>query len=216
MHPKNLKSLSSGFSLIELLAVMAIIAILVTVLIPVMMNSADDVKRGATDTFLSQLDSVISEFELEHGGAPLSSFDAKMTGVANNKVNEGSEMLVLKLYAKDRTAPELPDSRIGNVDGDTAKKTQTSFTNADLFEIVDDWGNPIVYIHRTDYGKTFTYAVIEPGTGAFIECNVKAGTNPATGDPYRKSSYQLISAGVDGIFGPNPDLGDAVDDITNY
>jgi len=214
MKPRNIAR--AGFTLIELLAVIAIIAILMMVLIPVLMGSEDDIRAGNTDAFISQLESVISEYALESGGPPLSSFDAKMTAVENNKSNEGAEMLVLKLFAKDRAAPNLSDSRLGNTDNDASKKSQTSFTNPDLFEILDDWGNPIAYIHRSDYGKTFAYTLVNVVSGDTFDCTLKAVKNPETGDPYNKGTYQLISAGPDGIFGPDPDNDDHIDDITNY
>ena len=65
----------------------------------------------------------------------------------------------------------------------------------------------IAYIHRRDYEKPVTYITVSAKTGLEEEAQVKAVINPQTGDPYNKQTYQLISAGPDGVFGTSDDIG---------
>ena len=93
-----------------------------------------------------------------------------------------------------------------NLDGDDAKKTLTKFPRAALFELADEWKNPIAYFHRRDYGRRDSYVVEDPDTGEQRESFVGAVTNPTTQRYHNPQSYQLISAGADGQFGTEDDI----------
>ena len=92
-----------------------------------------------------------------------------------------------------------------NTDGDATKTSLTTFTSPDAFEIVDLWGNPVVYIHQRDYGKEFVYVTVG-ASGESFEERVKALVSEKTGDPFRRTSFQLLSAGPDGRFGGRDDI----------
>ena len=196
MAPK--RSRAAGFTLLEILTVMIIIAILFAFVMRGVMSGEDIVRAENTRGFLSQVEAAISEYHLEHGDYPPSTFPASVENVPN-KVNMGAESLVLKLFSKEWTAREISEDRLGNSDEDALRQSATSFSNPDLFELADDWGNPIVYIHRRDYEKPQSYVTIDPETGEPYETEVKAYLNPKTGDPYNRRKYQLISAGPDGV-----------------
>jgi len=201
----------AGFTLIEILTVLVIIAILFAFVVGSVMQGDDVVKGENTRAFIAQLEATLSEYNIEFGDYPPSTF-AEQDGIPN-KINMGSEVLVTKLFSKDWSA-DVPEERLGNTDDDATKQTITSFSKPDLFELVDDWGNPIVYLHRRDYAKGQVYATLDPSTGEYYEETVKGYTNPKTGDPYNRRKYQLISAGPDGRFGAIE--GEPSDDIANF
>lgn len=204
----------AGFTLVELLAVLVILSILFAFVLNTMLGGEDVVRAESTRQFLAQVSAVIGEFENDTGDFPPSTFDRGM-GVPN-KVNMGAEMLVIALYGKARSGSEFPDERLGNTDNDATKTSLTSFSVPALFEICDHWQNPIAYFHRRDYETPQVYASYALDADEYREELVKAMKNPKTGDPYNRMSYQLISAGPDGVFGPNPENDGFNDDITNF
>ena len=199
-----------GFTLIEMMAVLVIISILAVFVLRAVTGGKVVVERKATKAFLHQLSAMIDEYEGVTGDYPPSTFPAEMDPKPT-RINMGAEMLVISLFPREGEfqSPELDDGRLGNTDADTTRKSLTSFTSAQAFEILDNWNNPIAYIHRRDYDASTTYITENPETGEEIEGRVKGRFNPKTEDPYRKGTFQLISAGPDGTFGNR-------DDITNF
>jgi type II secretory pathway pseudopilin PulG len=188
-----------------MMAVLLIISILFVFVITRVLSSEDTILSENTRQFLSMLEASIGEYELEFGDYPPSSFPDELDSIPN-RLNEGAEMLFLSLYSKEWQTRELPDERLGNSDQDSTKKSLSSFSRPSLFEVQDDWDNPIVYIHRRDYDKPQTYVSSDPETGYVFEAVVKGRTNPDTGDPYNRTRFQLVSAGPDGEFGTEDDL----------
>jgi prepilin-type N-terminal cleavage/methylation domain-containing protein len=205
---KNGFSKKAGFTLIEMLAVLVIISILAVFVLRTLMSGEDVVRMQATRGFIRQVATMVEEYEVEKGDFPKSTFPAQMDPKPT-KINMGAEMLFVALYPKDDgwRANEVPDENRGNVDGDTTKKSLSMYSSAAAFEIIDGWGNPIAYIHRRDYEKPITYITVDSETGTEHEAQVKAVINPGTGDPYNKQTYQLLSAGPDGMFGTEDDIG---------
>ena len=122
--------------------------------------------------------------------------------------NEGIEAFTAALFQEDYDGSR-PDgtSDLINADGDQADKKITSFEKKDLFEFADAWGNPLVYIRHTDYGKVFTCTV--QGDMGWESVEVHALKDPKTGGWYNFESFQLISLGPDGRF-------DTEDDVANF
>lgn len=200
----------AGFTLIEMLAVLLIIGILFTFLVGSVMRSGEVVKSSSTRTFLETVSASLDEYENQMGDYPPSSFPAKLDPKPS-KMNMGIEMLVISLWPADGkfASGEVREERLCNADGDNTNYSLTSYTSADCFELADDWGNPVAYIHRRDYSKRFTYLAFDLDLGEYTEQTVQARKNPRTGDPYNRSQFQLISAGEDGVFGN-------VDDLANF
>ena len=200
---------SAGFTLIEVLAVILILSILMTFIVVSVGGSQRTMQIENTRAWLTQVGGMIDAYERELGKYPPSSFPADMESKPS-RLNMGVEMLVITLWSRDSKwqAPEIPEERLGNTDGDRTKQSLTTFTSADAFELLDEWENPIAYIHRRDYDKQITYLTydeeLDPG-----ETPVEARVSPKTGDPYRRQSFQLISAGPDGVF-------QTEDDIANF
>lgn len=197
-----------GFTLIELLAVILIIAMLMAFLLPNLFAGEKAVKVNSTRSLLAQLSAEIDAYEREAGDLPRSTFPAALDPKPT-PVNMGIEMLVIALMPADGSyqASGEYDEKLVNTDGDDTKRSHTRFTKSDAFELRDPWDNPIVYLHRRSYEKGCSYLAYVPAEGDFIEQRVAAVINPITGDPYRPRSYQLISAGPDGVFGSQDDIG---------
>lgn len=199
-------ALRAGFTLIELLAVMVILGILTFFLIQTGAGASETVRVGATRSFIATLEAQIKEHELDAGDHPPSSFprtlDPKPTAT-----NMGAEMLVIALWPKDGARGSEPDEgRLINTDGDDTRQSHTVFTSGAAFELADDWGNPIAYFHRRDYDEPCVYVTFDE-TGEPLEERVQALVNPVTGDSYNRGTFQLLSAGPDGVFGTDDDIG---------
>ena len=134
-HPRR-----AGFTLIEIMAVLVIISILSVFVLRTLMGGEKMVKGKATSGYLDQLSAIISEYEIEFGRYPPSTFPTDMDPKPST-VNMGSEMLVIALYRKDREwqAVEIDEDRLGNSDGDTTRRSLTSFSSAQAFEFSDYW-----------------------------------------------------------------------------
>ncbi len=207
MRPLPRRRSRAGFTLIEILAVMVILAILSVFLLRSGADSIQAVEIRKTEAFLQEIGALIDDYENEFSAYPPSTFPADLENKPS-RVNEGIEALVLSLWRKDAPwqAREVDPDKLGNTDGDTTgSQSQTSMSSPDAFELLDVWGNPIAYIHRRDYGREFTYLSFDE-QGNEVEGKVKALVSPKTGDPYRKRSFQLLSAGPDGLFGNEDDL----------
>lgn len=195
-----------GFTLIELLTVIVILSILMVFLVPKLMGAEDVVRVQNTKNFLMQLRTVVADYENESGDFPASVFSAEQ-GAPPNQLNLGAEALVANLWADGFDGLGLDDSHFGNTDGDQSAKRITTLGNRELFELVDDWQNPIAYFHRSAYGETHAYVTSDPETGLEIPDNqVKAKINPVTDRFENPKTCQLISAGPDGLFGTDDDL----------
>ncbi len=202
----RLRRSRAAFTLIEITAVVVILAILIVILVPKLLGGDVMVKRKATKGFLDTLAMKIREYEEEAGDWPPSSAPAGMD--LPNKLNLGAELLFISLYAPNRADPGIPDDRLGNTDGDSARKSLTSLPLPVLYEIVDEWKNPIVYIHRKDYEQVFEYQTHAADDSVWTQ-SVRAKKNPATDAYYNRTEFQLLSAGPDGEYGTN-------DDVANY
>jgi prepilin-type N-terminal cleavage/methylation domain-containing protein len=196
-----------GFTLVEMLAVLFIIAILMTFLVTTMLGGTETIKSKNTRIFIDQVSTAISDFEVENGRYPPSTFPQELDPKPS-VINEGIELLVISLWPKEGgyEAQPVDSVRLGNTDGDDTRTSHTTFTSAAAFELIDDWGNPLAYIYRRDYDKTQVYLTIDSDTAEEVENQVKAVVDPKTGDPFNKRSYQLISAGPDGLFHTKDDV----------
>ena len=201
------KTQRAGFTLIEMLAVMVILSILMAFLVTALMGGARTVEIEETRQFLAQVEASVGMFESESGDYPASTFPPAADR-GSNKTNMGIEELVVTLMAPGSQAIELPEDRLVNTDEDSSRKSVTRFPRPDLFELSDYWGNPIAYFHRRDYGASpQLYITFDGETGEMLEELVSARKNEKTGTFYNRTSVQLISAGPDGRFGTDDDIG---------
>lgn len=198
----------AGFTLIELLAVILILGILTTLLVTQLAGSEEAARAQNTSRRLAVLSAAIDAYANEYGDAPRSTFRQEQ-GVANEGDNVGAEALFVALFSNGFEAggaSELADDLV-NTDADASARRLSDLESRELFEVPDDWGNPIAYFHRQDYGAGGqSYVTFDPTTGDRLQSEAKALKNPATGRYYRHTSYQLISAGPDGLFGTEDDI----------
>jgi prepilin-type N-terminal cleavage/methylation domain-containing protein len=197
-----------GFTLIEVLAVVLIIAILSAFLVASLGGAEDSVRASNTRGFIQQLSAAIETYEADHNDYPRSTFPSDLDP-RPSRTNMGGEMLVIAFFPADGSwaGPSLPDDRLVNSDGDDTKRSLTKFPSSEVFEFADDWGNPIVYLHRRDYEDGADYVTIDSETGETLEARVKGVKSKVTGDYYNSGKFQLLSAGEDGKFGTGDDLG---------
>jgi len=197
-----------GFTLIELLAVLLIIAVIGAALVPSLLSSSEAVETTSTRTLIAQLSSEIEAYERENGDYPPSTFPGDLDP-RPTPVNMGAEMLVIALLPADGSyrASEAYEDALTNADQDVLKTSLTRFSNPSAFEFADAWDNPIAYLHRRDYAQGGEYLAYSYTEEAWVEQVVTGEINPKTGDPRRPDSFQLISAGADGVFGTDDDIG---------
>lgn len=196
----------NGFSLIELLAVIVILGILMTYLTFRLMGMGRSAEISTTRTNLQMISGAVSGYEGERGDYPPSAWKAEW-GALPNKTNLGAETLCLCLWSKDYGGTGISEDNLTNSDEDQSIKNLTTHALNDLFELQDSWGNPIAYLHRRDYDREDLYWTTDPETGEQLDSRVRAMTNPATGNPYNPRTFQLLSAGPDGVFGTEDDIG---------
>ena len=118
-------------------------------------------------------------------------------------------MLVIALMPRDGSyrASSSYEDQLVNTDGDATKTSLTRFSATEVFELGDHWGNPIAYLHRRSYSDGGEYRVFPADENDPLEQDVRGAVNRTTGDPYRPDAFQLISAGPDGEFGTEDDIG---------
>jgi prepilin-type N-terminal cleavage/methylation domain-containing protein len=199
----------SGFTLLELMAVIVILGILIAVLMPHLGKAKEQMSIELTKTNLAEISAALTEYENQFGDYPPSTFLEKW-GTPPNSTNLGAETLVLSLWSPDWSGTALSEDKLVNTDNDETKKPIAKFGKSSLFELADQWGNPVAYFHHRDYGRQDHYATKSNVTGETIDSVVKAEMNPFTKSYYNPKTYQLISAGPDGEFGTEDDIGNWV------
>src|SRR5687768_364575 len=125
---------SAGFTLIELLAVLLILSILVGILVVSLRDTEAAARTKVAEQQLMTLESAITHYMNEFGGAPPSSF-LPAQEVGNDGTNVGNEALVAALWSKKYEAGGLlADVRdqLVNTDGDRSTKQITDFETRDL------------------------------------------------------------------------------------
>jgi len=199
----------SGFSFIEILVVMGIIAVLAG-LGMFMVNIF--LKKGPqfeTQNLLNTVRTSVVAWKGKHGAYPsmrLSDLQAAAGGVgplikhAGNRENEPIETLYQALYWPSLGSdPELDaEKALRNTDDDRFAQVPLGLSRGpELMEIVDAWGNPLVYFVNTAYAQ----ADRDPPTYAL-------GNNRGTVQPkpmreegggfVNPNGFQLFSMGEDG------------------
>ncbi len=205
---------SRGFTLIEVMVVMAILASLVAAT-SLMVGIA--MKKKAISTTQSTIMALRAALEQNHSADLLgrypptrvsklvfAGFDGAKFGGEPNDTNVGIETLYVVFHLNGLRSPQNVDDAIDNTDDDKATTTAGNMQKPDLFEYVDAWGNPIVYINSADYkdpSKVQKYK-LKNGT----EVKVEPRKNAQTGEFRNADSYQLFSLGPDGVPGTDDDV----------
>jgi prepilin-type N-terminal cleavage/methylation domain-containing protein len=193
-----------GFTLVELLTVIAIMSVLAGLTFASVIVARRFADNRTTAQEIQMLVAAIDRYNTDHGDYPPSSLAALK--LKANTLNEGNEALVLCLQSRKKGGPyhePFKDSRLQNLDGDklTLKEFQTLKRELDLpqaseqlYEFVDLWGNPFVYLHNRDYLKKARYVDRETKT-----VEVQAQKSQKLGTYQSPSSFQIWSFGPNGV-----------------
>ncbi|HZU99796.1 MAG TPA: prepilin-type N-terminal cleavage/methylation domain-containing protein [Planctomycetota bacterium] len=186
-----------GFTLIEMLIVIAVIGILMAITFPVVSGVKTRQKAKATKVLIETLKLKLEAYCADFGDYPPS--NPRLVGLPSNGINDGIECLVRCLSTKKKNGPyfEFPEDQLKNVDHDqvvVGNPTDSYMNSRELFELIDGFGNSLVYIHNADYdtghkAQTTEDAEIVP---------VKGCKSPKTGQYYGVKSYQIFSFGANG------------------
>ncbi len=198
---------NAGFSLVEMLAVIVILGILIAFLVPRLAGSGEVVKERLTKSFLNgELAAAITTYETEFGQPPPGRFLTEW-GTEPNDTNVGAEARGLGLWRKERGGRDRDTEPFCNTDADVVRKPigQAAILGNQLWELSDEWGNPIAYFDRHSYGQKQVYLTIDGTTGESVENTVEA-IKDAGGRYVNPRKYQLLSAGIDGRFGTEDDI----------
>jgi prepilin-type N-terminal cleavage/methylation domain-containing protein len=201
------------FTLIEMLVVIAVIAILGSISLNVMSSVRRRAEMTRTQNLIERLKQAIDTYSNDFGDFPSSR--ARKVGLSSNGVNDGVECLVRCLSTTRKNGPYLDfeDSfELGNLDGDETASdgTGSSFAVARLHEVLDSWGRPLVYLHNSDYTRGQKVSLPQDD-GKMNNVLVKGRVSDETGQYFSLTSFQIMSAGPDGVF----ESGDG-DDITSW
>ena len=199
-----------GFSFIEILIVMGIISVLVGGIIVAIGMWTRKGPEFATKNTINKTKLMIEDWKSKFEMYPPSDV-TRIAAVAgggdkaqppDNKTNEGIEAVYQALYWPGFTNdPEWSDDELSNLDEDKLRKAVNKHGGAELMEIKDAWGSPLIYFHRDDYVK---YA---EGGAQYLNVNL----DDVYPKPYRNedgsfrnpSTFQIWSMGPDGE--PNTD-----------
>lgn len=210
---------SGGFTLIEILVVITIVAALmglVVVLIPLATGVGEDTK---TSTRIQTLVGGIEEYKRRAGVYPAAEL-SRVRGMKGEKVgaslgtmndlNTTIEALAISLYLETHDIYlELDEDTLQNTDGDQLAVKPVRWSTDDAYEFVDAWGNPFVYFSKDDYKKLKDGVKVQLSEEYGSEVvTVKPLLSGKTGDFRNMGTYQIISAGKNGVFGDD-------DDVTN-
>jgi type II secretion system protein G len=190
-----------GFTLVEVLIVVAIIGVLMGLVLPALMKAGNKAKITETQTIIEQIKAALQEYEHDYGDYPPTSL--KDEEHYSNGVNDGIESLVVHLSNKDKGTPylELEEKSYSNTDRDDVPASYPLnwfFGDSQAREIVDSWGNPLVYFHNRDYAKPKTHMQTYKLTSGKKLSGFAPGKSKKTAAYHSWSSYQIWSVGPNG------------------
>ena len=162
-----------------------------------------------TKVLIERLCIGLRTYESDFGDFPGTSLSSLGFEPANH-LNEGIECAVLSLSKTAEQGPYMDweEGMLANCDKDQMNQPLAgcSLKTRDLFEAVDAWGNPLVYLHHRDYGKTFRY---KDSKGKEFE--IRAAKGRKQGEYECATSFQLWSIGPNGV-----NENGSGDDIANF
>jgi type II secretory pathway pseudopilin PulG len=184
----------------ELMIVLVIIGILGAAFVGYGGNLLGDSHTKSALAKLRALEAMVREYRSIEGEYP----DDRLRGnTARNTKNANAEALFLALFDPDYSGSRPDQGWLVNTDGDESSRDVSSLGSRELFEIGDEWGNPIVYFESLHYADETACSVLNLDGEEF---DVFAERNERTGSFYAPQDFQLVSAGEDGYFNTDDDL----------
>ncbi len=193
----------SGFTLVEMLVVLALIGLLLGFTSLAVLRFRDSGREMEARTRVESLKADIQSYADRRGRFPPSRLSA--LGITDgSELNQGIEALMAAFKVADYTGQRPDEGWQANADDDATQMVRFVDGSRALVELVDPWDNPFIYIQNGDYEREFSYE-LEGELGVEI-VTVRARRNPLTGGWHRFDSFQLISAGSDGMLGTEDDI----------
>jgi prepilin-type N-terminal cleavage/methylation domain-containing protein len=211
-----------GFTMIEILVVVTIVSVLMgllVIIIPLAFGQRDEtitvtrlqgvasaIEKLRSPQLLGQYPRAATEMLKGPKGEPI----GKDIG-AGNELNRGIETVYIAMNLRmARVRIDLPEDSLRNTDGDQmGSTTAIAGDSRELYEIVDAWFQPMAYFCAADYknpAAVSKYVVIDEAGNSTVQ-DVTPWKSPKTGQYLNRDSFQLFSAGPDGIFNTPDDIG---------
>lgn len=200
-----------SFTLIELLIVISIISLLSGLAVVGVISAIEKGRENRTQILIENLKAALEAFEAAEGEYPPSSL--MNWQYTSNGLNDGIEAAVVLVRTQLNGGPHWDVSEnqdaIANLDSDSAPDVCMDYDvagNQEAFEIIDPWGNPLVYVAQVDggYQGAWSYNAAD-GTTVTVQPMPMATT-----DTY-PPNYMIWS------FGPNGENENGRgDDITSW
>lgn len=187
-----------GFTLIEILVVIAIISVLMGLILPAIMKAGSKAKVVETTALIEKIKAALQGYEHDNGDYPPTSL--KDAGFYSNSINDGIESLVVHLASKSKGNPylEIEEKYYENLDNDNIPNSYPLdwfFGDRQAREIVDAWGNPLVYFHHRDYSKPKRHMTAYKNLTRKTVTGFKPGKSKKTAAYHSWSSFQIWSVG---------------------
>ena len=198
-----MKNKANGFTLLEMMVVLVIIGLLAAAFVGYGGNIFSDSKAKAAQVKLRQLGALIEQYKTIEGEYP---DDRLPKGAAMNNKNTQAEALFLALFDVNYSGSRPAEDWLVNTDDDEANRDLTILGTRALFEIGDEWGNPIIYFDSLHYSENNGCSAIVGEAGAFAAADVYPVRSQVTNSYYEPNRFQLVSAGADGEFNTEDDL----------
>jgi prepilin-type N-terminal cleavage/methylation domain-containing protein len=192
----------AGFTLMELMIVLVIIGILSAAFVAFGGNSLEKGKVKAAKANLHAISAMIESYRSVEGEYPS---DYLPSGIAVNTTNSRAEALYLALFDAEYTGQRPSQDWLINTDSDESVRNTTALGTRELFEIGDEWDNPIIYFDSLHYNDRIA-TIVMAGEAVIEEQEVNPHRNERTNSFSKPSSFQLVSAGPDGLYGTNDDI----------
>ncbi|MBT3710414.1 MAG: type II secretion system protein, partial [Gammaproteobacteria bacterium] len=187
----------AGFTLMELMIVLVIIGILSAAFVAFGGNSLEKGKVKAAKANLHAISAMIESYRSVEGEYPS---DYLPSGIAVNTTNSRAEALYLALFDAEYTGQRPSQDWLINTDSDESVRNTTALGTRELFEIGDEWDNPIIYFDSLHYNDRIA-TIVMAGEAVIEEQEVNPHRNERTNSFSKPSSFQLVSAGPDGLYG---------------
>ena len=197
---------SAGFSLLEILVVLTIIGLLMSFSAVAVSRYRESGRITDCNARIQSLTLLAESHAERTGGYPPDRLVALGIRGVENTVNEGIEACVAALRRQDYAGGRPTEKHLGNTDDDVGERLEAMDGSSALLELLDPWGNPFVYIVNDHYDQE-TLVLLDDGGSLIEPMAARALTNPLTGAYHRFESFQIRSAGPDGLMDTEDDLG---------
>lgn len=198
-----------GFTLMELMTVVAIIGLLVTILMPTMLQVRRSFRAAKSQTIINNIQNACLEYHSDLGVYPADG-DGLVQALTGRDNNDGKEGLGFRLVDRGKVYGPY---------GGTERLATDTVDGIDMF--LDAFDRPILYYRCTvtpngSGGQDYSYPDSLPGQPSNLSDYLKG-----PGGKYYRTDFVIISPGPNGKWQPFYDIGNSTwnpdsDDIANY